>query len=80
MQHGVVARVAEGAEQPPLVVARILEQSERLVGVRRDDDLVEAVPLAVVGRQLDAAGSRRSERAPTPSRSWGPSRSESART
>ena len=46
-------RVAERAEESLLVVARVLEQGERLVGVRGDDDPVEAMALAVVGRQLD---------------------------
>ena len=53
MEDGVVTGVTEGAEQAGLVVARIFEQRERLICVGRDDDLVEAAPLPIVGRQLD---------------------------
>ncbi len=76
MQDGLVRRVGEAAEHAPLVGARVLEQRERLVGVRREDDLVEALdPVAdpqldAVGRAADGAHSARSRRpSPSPPRS-----------
>lgn len=55
MEHRLVDRVGEAAERAALLVARILEQGERLVGVRRDDDLVEA-PHLVSDAELDPFG------------------------
>ena len=45
---------AERREQPALVVARIFEQPQRLVGVCRDDNAVEAPQLVAGEAQLDA--------------------------
>ena len=47
VQDGAVLRVAERAEQAPLVGVGVAEQRQRLVGVRGDDDVIEG---AVVSR------------------------------
>ena len=43
MQVGFVTAVTEGAEERALVRARVREQGERLVGVRRHDDAIESL-------------------------------------
>ena len=48
VQHGVVLRVPERAEDCALVVARVLEQGERLVGVGRHDRAIEVAHHVVV--------------------------------
>ena len=81
MQDRLVRRVLERPEHAALVVARILEQRERLVGVRRDDDGVEGADGVVVGAQLDAVRRPRgSTRTPFRRCRRGPRRSEIART
>ena len=55
MQDGVVLGRPEGAQQTAFVLARILEQTQRLVGVGCDDDAVEASQFVARQSQLDAA-------------------------
>jgi hypothetical protein len=55
VEQRAVARVAEGGERAALVLARIGEEPERLIGVGGEDHAVEAPGLSVLGRQLDAA-------------------------
>ena len=78
VQDGLVGLVGEGAEDLLLRRRRVGEHRERLVGVRGDDDLVEALGLAARRRDLhavvealdrahgrreaDAVGERRGER------------------
>ena len=66
MQQGLVARVGERAQDRTLVVGRVAEQAEGLVGMGGDDDGVGRVPLTVVVDQLDAVGWRVTARMPVP--------------
>ena len=56
MEHGLVARIAEGAEQAALLAARLGQHGERVVGVRGDDDLIEAPGDAARVEKRDARG------------------------
>jgi hypothetical protein len=54
VKHRVVDGVREPAERPLFLLARILEQGERLVRVGCDDDAIEALHVAGRVAQLDA--------------------------
>jgi hypothetical protein len=54
VKHRVADGVREPAERPLFLLARILEQGERLVRVGCDDDAIEALHVAAQVAQLDA--------------------------
>ena len=54
VQHRVVGRVGEGAEEVLLQLVGVLEQGEGLVGVGGDDDAVEPADPVVGGAHVDA--------------------------
>ena len=56
MQDGLVARVAERLEGLHLLVARVGQQVQRLVGMGGDDDAVEAIDQPSDVADLDAVG------------------------
>ena len=56
MQYRDIAAVAEGAKQPPLFGRRLVEHSQRLVGMRCDDDVVEDFDIAVAIADFDPFG------------------------
>ena len=59
MQHRLVLRIGERAEHALLGRARVGQEAERLVAVRRDHDLVVPPGRAVVGEDADAVGTPR---------------------
>ena len=66
MQPGLVAAVAERAEQRPLARIGVGEQRQRLVGVGREHDMVEHVALAAPVGHRDPAADPLDPRRPRP--------------